>query len=232
MWLGMAVIAIVVVVLLAAVFGGLFGAPPRETPVVELAAPWAVSPAVFVNVSTVDGPFPLSQFAAALVVDGTEVAELDPLADNATDGTFGFRDVDADGDLSPSDVFATAPGSVGNHTLRLFFDDTEIASATWLEIPSIALGVPVVGADVRVDVAGAEDVRPLSEYAATLTRNGTAIGTLSPLAAGSDGNLSFTDLSGDGNLTGGDRFVVNRTDMGAYVIVVWWRGREVVRATW
>jgi len=82
-----------------------------------------------VVVSAVSVVRSLSEFNATYSKPMSLLASIDPLQDNATNGTFSFHDVDRDGNLTVGDEFWVSYN--GNETLRITFKPQTAIVGFW-----------------------------------------------------------------------------------------------------
>jgi len=202
-------------------------------PVVSLGYPLGGGP-VAITVESVSSPSPLASFTATLLREDETVGLLEPLADGATGGTLAFADTDHDGRLTAGDVFTAEPVEAGAYSLKLLYRGTQVAGQGWSGSALVAFAQEFVAVDhISVDVAGASPPTRLSEFGAVIARNGTEIGRVVGLADGAvGGNLTFSDFSGPGKLTAGDRFTIASVEPGTYRLTLLWRGTNVTNRTW
>lgn len=95
---------------------------------------------------------------------------------------------------------------------------------TGLTEPVVALGpADAIGQNRwQLDVVGISEVTDLSSWEVVLLINETVVETMSPLAPGTLGNITFVDLVGEGNLTIGDYFTITSVPSSHYEIVMAW----------
>lgn len=77
----------------------------------------------------------------------------------------------------------------------------------------------------KIDIAGVSESKDIDSFKALVIKNGVLWRTLDPLSGTPSpaGNITFTDLGGEGKLTSGDYFIV-QCDPGAnYEIDIAWR---------
>ena len=99
---------------------------------------------------------------------------------------------------------------------------------------SVILSDPhVAGTMATVDVLTAAPAYGLGEYASRILVDNATAGDLNPLMDGAfDRILSFSDRDGDGILSAGDRFGVERGAVGDFVLFVLWRSEQVGLEGW
>lgn len=104
---------------------------------------------------------------------------------------------------------------------------------TGLTEPVVALGpADAIGQNIwQVDVVGISEVTELSGWEVVLLINETVVETMSPLAPGTLGNITFVDLIGEGNLTVGDYFTITSVSSSHYEIVLAWRETHNARGS-
>ncbi len=99
--------------------------------------------------------------------------------------------------------------------------------------PRVLLSSPSIGNfTVTVTVMSVNRTDPLRLFAATLSRDFQVIATIDPLSQGFVQSLSYADVDEDARLSPGDAFWVERTDPGAYELVLLWRGAALVNTSW
>jgi len=99
--------------------------------------------------------------------------------------------------------------------------------------PIVALTLQTGVTGATATVASVSFVMPLARFRATLFVNTTTVESINPLREDHAGVLQFTDLGGDGQLNGGDRFLIQRTTPGAYELVLYWEdSSEIVSTSW
>jgi hypothetical protein len=215
-------IAIVVaaVVLIAAIAVYVLLTP--RAPSVDLGpvVPLSFGSGYIVNVTSADPAEPLSDYAAVLATGATVHGRLSPLVNGSANGSLIFFDVDENDRLGAGDAFGIGPLPDGDHTLTVSWRGTTVATKTFSTEtrPIVIFSSVTVSIDsFEFDVAGVSASFPASSYRINMEVNGTAsnIVTLSAsmtLTVGANTySVTYSDLGGEGNLTGGDHFRVTQS---------------------
>ena len=179
------VLVLVVIVLLAAVAAYYATRPPPgpgcTVPTVSLSSEVRTPANVTFEVAGATVEAALDQYHTLLEVDNATSAEIDPLADNATDGPLAFADDEADGLLSVGDRFVVTPADAGYYALHLHVRacdrDNFLFSRPWWEAPAVEFVAAVEGAtNVTVDVSSAAPVPGLASLRAIVFLNSANVG--------------------------------------------------------
>jgi FlaG/FlaF family flagellin (archaellin) len=93
------------------------------------------------------------------------------------------------------------------------------------------VGNPAGQSDFYVSAA---DVRPMSAFQVRLWVDGSVddASTMSPVAAGTAGNVTYVDLDGGGTITEGDTVHVQTAPGRAYVLLLFWKSTLMDRDEW
>jgi len=101
------------------------------------------------------------------------------------------------------------------------------------QVPAVTLGEASVGSySVNISVTTSSPSRPLREFSASLTRDGTSLATIDRLDNPGSYQFRFFDQNGDGRLSAGDEFASRSTSFGRYDLRLNWRGQSATNATW
>lgn len=168
--------------------------------------------------------------------------------------TVTWQDLDRTGTVDAGDTFLLELSSGTPPALGAVFtfwlldsSDRPVASSSWMggQKPVITLsGVSVTGTTAQVSVVGASSAYPLSAYEINLVVNstsaGTAViltssGTMTIVAGSHTYNLTYLDISGNGQLKAGNRITVSGlVKSTAYQLVLIWAadGSQIQTQYW
>lgn len=95
----------------------------------------------------------------------------------------------------------------------------------------VNVGNPAGEAQFRLSVA---EIRPLDEFQIRLWVDGALDGAseMKPVAAGTVGNVTYSDFDGGGTVTEGDTVFVSTIASTEYSIALLWKGHVVDRFSW
>lgn len=190
-------------------------------PSVTLGTPYTWGGGHVVNVTHVDRADPLPEYSASLDSGTVNEGRLSPLVNGSANGSLIFLDQDEDNRLSAGDVFVIGPLPAGNHTLTLRWRQTLVASrtigGTVVQPPTVLFGqatAVVNGFDFAV--AGVTRAEPAARYRVVLQVNLTTgppvalSASVSVTVGGDTYTITWTDVGGEGDVTGGDQFRVTK----------------------
>lgn len=242
-------VVVVVIAVLVAVIGVYVILLPQK-PTVVLGSHYAFSQGWIVNVTSARPEHPLSDYTASLALGSTSEGELAPLVNGTANGALIFFDVDQDNRLSAGDAFGTAPLAIGNHTLTLKWRNGPVATRTIKVVPSsplLTLSTPTaVTNGFQYAIAGASQSKSIANYKVNFLV-GTTAGTTVTLAAsmtftigGNTYTVTYTDVGGEGSLTGGDIFTVTKTAPAGpltvgttyHVLILWSDSSQIADASY
>jgi len=211
-------------------------------PVVGFRSPLVGNYFTLIEVDLADPVRPLREYRAELdraTMNTNGTSGIDPL-DRFDGPGWSFRDRDEDGQVSGADVFQIGWSEGGSFSLRLYWNSRLLASTSWeIEVPVVVLSPAQLGEAFWFNVTDASLLVPLLMYSAAVRKNDTEHALLDPLVNDtlSNGTLLFLDRDGDGNVSTGDRFLVNTgTSPARWDLIVGWgfdeRNRVIVRQMW
>jgi len=227
------VIVVVVVVLVSIVVAAVLyilatpiDGPNGVRPVIVFGQPQAVINGFEFQVAGASQALAAATYRVALFASGTSIGTERVLAASLAFGsyTITWTDLGGEGDLTAGDVFrVTQTGGLPPNTdfmVDILWTDGSLVGSRGYTTdpvpirPVITFGQPeAVTNGFEFQVAGASETLAAANYRVAITVNGTTIGTARTLTASmafGPYTITWTDLGGEGDLTGGDVFRMTR----------------------
>lgn len=126
----MVAITVVLAAVLYVMVTGLLAGPGTARPTVGFNVPEIGATQVIVSVGDATPQQALTNFAAVVLVNGTEVARMDNVG-GAADPPLSFVDLDGGGRLTGGDRFIIAQVTDGDYELILFYQGSQVSRAIW-----------------------------------------------------------------------------------------------------
>ena len=178
------------------------------------------------DVTTAPGPRPLAQYSVVYLNNQYPLETVSPLRPGRT-SYLKFDDMDADGRLSAGDRFTGDLVMSGLYDLVILWGDERVANVSWQRPPpSVTFSADQIAYGVFwFNVTVSNPPLRLLDFSASILEYGNWRDQIDSFATGSsrNGMMRFENTDGDGNLTAGDRIVVNVPFSGGWEMYVFWR---------
>ena len=201
--------------------------PNGVRPAIVFGQPQAVTNGFEVQVAGATQARPAAVYRVMLSANATSVGTAQTLMAVVTLGpyTITWTDLGGEGDLTGGDMFrVTRPGGLPANTDFVFSilwtDGAVVGSRDYTTEPTPTRPAIIFGSPnalmngFEFSVAGVSQVHSAANYRVAFLVNGSSVGTAQTLAVSmtfGPYTITWTDLGGEGDLTGGDMFRVTST---------------------